>query len=176
MAKLFGLSVTAHASLLNPDARSPNLDTLRRDFGATKPCDAVWYTKTTGFVSINLQLIDIISGTTIWVDRLDDYVQGLRNLQDILSERIVNHLAVQITLEEQALLERHHTDNPEALDLYRQALGRYEVQTCRKPIDAGIRLPRGNGCSAFIVAPQRLAGATASVTRDRANGRRGREW
>jgi adenylate cyclase len=43
-------------------------------------------------------------------------------MQDVLAERIVKYLAVQISPKEHALLKRRHTSNPEALALYRQAL------------------------------------------------------
>jgi adenylate cyclase len=121
LTKLSELSVMAHASLLNLDFRSPDLDTLRREFGATH---ALRGSLEHGGdrIRVNVQLIDIVNRTTIWADRLDGKEQSLLSLQDVLSERIVKHLAIQISPEEQVLLKRHHTDNPEALALYRQAL------------------------------------------------------
>ena len=121
LAKLTGLSVMAHASLLNLDSRLPDLDTLRREFGATHALRGSLEHEGEQ-IRINVQLVDITSGTTIWADRLDSEDRNLLDLQDVLSERIVNHLTVQITPEENALLKRRRSHNPEALALYRQAL------------------------------------------------------
>jgi hypothetical protein len=58
----------------------------------------------------------------IWADRLDGKAQDLLGLQDVLAARIVKHLAVRVSSEEQTLLNQRHSSNPEALALYRQAL------------------------------------------------------
>jgi adenylate cyclase len=121
LAKLSGLSVMAHASLLNLDSRSTDLGTLRREYGATHALRGSLEHQG-DLIRINVQLIDLDTNTTIWADRLDGKAQDLLGMQDILAERIVKYLAVQISPEEHALLKRHYTDNPEALALYRQAL------------------------------------------------------
>lgn len=121
LAKLTGLSVMAHASLLNLDSRLPDLDTLRREFGATHALRGSLEHEGEQ-IRINVQLVDITSGTTIWADRLDSEDRNLLDLQDVLSERIVKHLTIQISPEENALLKRRRSHNPEALALYRQAL------------------------------------------------------
>ena len=121
LAKLTGLSVMAHASLLNLDSRSPDLDTLRREFGATHALRGSLEHEGEQ-IRVNVQLVDITSGTTIWADRLDSEDRNLLDLQDVLSERIVKHLTIQISPEENALLKRRRSHNPEALALYRQAL------------------------------------------------------
>lgn len=121
MAKLSGLSVMAHASLLNLDARSPDLETLRREFGATHALRGSLEHEDDQ-IRVNVQLIDIVNGTTIWADRLDGKTHDLLGLQDVLAARIVKHMAVQVSSEEQALLNQRHSSSPEALALYRQAL------------------------------------------------------
>ena len=121
MAKLSGLSVMAHASLLNLDARSPDLETLSREFGANHALRGSLELEDDQ-IRVNVQLIDIINGTTIWADRLDGKAQDLLGLQDVLAARIVKHLAVRVSSEEQTLLNQRHSSNPEALALYRQAL------------------------------------------------------
>lgn len=121
LAKLSGLSVMAHASLLNLDARSPDLETLSRDFGATHALRGSLEHEN-DLIRVNVQLIDIVNGTTIWADRLDGKAQDLLGLQDVLAARIVKHLAVRVSSEEQTRLNQRHSSNPEALALYRQAL------------------------------------------------------
>ena len=121
LAKLSGLSVMAHASLLNLDARSPDLETLSRDFGATHALRGSLEHEN-DLIRVNVQLIDIVNGTTIWADRLDGKAQDLLGLQDVLAARIVKHLAVRVSSEEQTRLNQRHSSNPEAIALYRQAL------------------------------------------------------
>jgi adenylate cyclase len=121
LVKLSGLSVMAHASLLNLDSQSIDLDSIRRKFGATHALRGS-LEREGDLIRINVQLIEIASSTTIWADRLEGNMQDLPILQDALTEHIVNHLAIQVSAEERALFKRHHSSNPEALALYRHAL------------------------------------------------------
>jgi TolB-like protein/Tfp pilus assembly protein PilF len=121
LAKLSGLSVMAHASLLNMDSRSTDLSAMRREFGATHALRGSLQLRG-DLVRVNVQLIDIAKSTTIWADRLDGEVQDLLTLQDVLADRIVDQLAVTVTPDENTLFKRRHSSNPEALALYRQAL------------------------------------------------------
>jgi adenylate cyclase len=120
LAKLSGLSVMAHASLLNIDSRTANLDAIRHEFGATHALRGSLELRG-DLIRVNVQLIDLARNTTIWADRLDGEVRDLLALQDVLAQRIVQHLAVAVTPEEDAQFRRRHASNPEALALYRQA-------------------------------------------------------
>jgi len=121
MAKLSGLSVMAHASLLNLDERSVNLGAIRHDFGATHALRGS-LEREDDLIRVNVQLVDLDNNTTLWADRLDGNVQNILDLQDVLADRIVNHLAVNVSRYENTRLSKHHTGNPEAFALYRQAL------------------------------------------------------
>jgi len=121
MAKLSGLSVMAHASLINLDPRSPDLNRLKREFGATHVLRGSLEHENDQ-IRVNVQLVDIDDGTTVWAERLDSEAKSLLELQDVLSERIITHLTIQTSPAELALLKRHHASSPEALALYRQAL------------------------------------------------------
>ena len=121
MAKLSGLSVMAHASLMNLDPRSPDLNRLKREFGATHVLRGSLEHENDQ-IRVNVQLVDIADGATIWAERLDREVKSLLELQDVLSERIIRHLTIHTSPAERALLKRHHASSPEALALYRQAL------------------------------------------------------
>jgi adenylate cyclase len=121
MTKLSGLSVMAHTSLLNLNKGPDDLSAIKRDFGATHALRGS-LEREDDLIRVNVQLVDIATSTTVWADRLDGKVGNLLNLQDILAEKIVNHLAVQVSQDEYTLLKKHHTRNLEALALYRQAL------------------------------------------------------
>jgi len=121
LAKLSGLSVMAHASLLQLDRQSIKLDTLSQDYGATHALRGSLESEGE-LIRVNVQLVDIASNTTIWADRLDGTVRNMLDIQDVLAERIVNQLAIQVSPDEIELLNKRHSNNPEALALYRNAL------------------------------------------------------
>jgi adenylate cyclase len=121
MTKLSGLSVMAHTSLLNLDKRSGDLNTIRRDFGATHALRGS-LERENDLIRVNVQLVDIATSTTVWADRLDGNVDNLLDLQDVFADKIVNRLAVQVSQDEYTHLRNRHTRNPEVLALYRQAL------------------------------------------------------
>jgi TolB-like protein len=121
MTKLSGLSVMAHTSLLNLNERSDDLGAIKRDFGATHALRGS-LEREDNLIRVNVQLVDIATSTTVWADRLDGNVDNLLDLQDVFAERIVNHLAVQVSQDEYRHLRKRHTRNPEVLALYRQAL------------------------------------------------------
>ena len=121
LSTLSGLSVMAHASLLNLDSQAADLKELRREYGATHALRGS-LERQGDLIRVNVQLIDIATSKTIWGDRLDTRMQELLILEDVLTERIVKYLSVQIPQQERALVKRRHSSSPEALALYRQAL------------------------------------------------------
>lgn len=121
LTKLSGLSVMAHASLLNLDFESSGLDQIKEMYGATHILRGSME-RQNDRIRVNVQLIDTDTKSTIWADRLDAGIADLLTFQDRLTKRIVNHLATHISPEEQDRVKQYHSGNPEALVLYRQAL------------------------------------------------------
>jgi len=120
LTKLSGLSVMAHASLLNLAPGAANLGAIERQFGATHALRGS-LERDGGQIRVNVQLIDIMNDATIWADRFDGKVTEPLALQDTLADRVAKHLAVEVSPKERMLLERHHTTSPDAFALYRQA-------------------------------------------------------
>ncbi len=121
MAKLSDLSVMAHASLMKLDPRSPDLNRLKQEFGATHALRGSLEHEDDQ-IRVNVQLVNIDDGTTIWAERLDSEAKNLLDLQDVLSKRIIKYLTIHTSPAERARLERHHASSAVALALYRQAL------------------------------------------------------
>ncbi|MCP4433563.1 MAG: hypothetical protein GY806_21505, partial [Gammaproteobacteria bacterium] len=67
-------------------------------------------------VRINTQLIDGSSGGQIWAERYDGDLEDVFELQDRVTEKIINALAMQLTEPERQLLASAETSNPEAYD------------------------------------------------------------
>jgi len=121
LTKISGLSVMAHASLLSLDPGAVDLGTIGSQFGATHALRGS-LERDGERIRINVQLIDIKTNATIWADRFDGKVTEPLALQDALADRIVRFFAVEVSPDERALLERRHTNSPDAFALYRQAL------------------------------------------------------
>src|SRR5262245_33740242 len=77
-------------------------------------------------VPITTQLIDATTGYHLWSEQYDRPLQGLFALQDEIVQRIVTTLKLQLTLQEQGIIVRKHTDN---LDAYDAALRAVEYLT-----------------------------------------------
>jgi DNA-binding winged helix-turn-helix (wHTH) protein/TolB-like protein/Flp pilus assembly protein TadD len=74
--------------------------------------------KTSERVRVTVRLVKVSDGQTLWADKFDERLSDIFALQDSISERVATAMAVKLTGEERQLLTRHHTDNPEAYQLY----------------------------------------------------------
>jgi TolB-like protein/Tfp pilus assembly protein PilF len=73
-------------------------------------------------VRINAQLIDASSGHHLWAERFDRELVDIFKLQDEVSRKIVDTLAVKLTRVEQRLLDRDRPADPQAYDMLLQGL------------------------------------------------------
>lgn len=69
-------------------------------------------------VRINAQLVDAESGRNVWAERYDGTFSDVFALQDRVTGRIVDALAVELTPSEQMRQARAETDSPEAYDAF----------------------------------------------------------
>jgi tetratricopeptide (TPR) repeat protein len=67
---------------------------------------------------VNVRLISVNDGTTLWADIFDEKFTDIFDVQDRISERLSSALALRLTAEEKRLLARRYTDNSEAYQLY----------------------------------------------------------
>ena len=74
-------------------------------------------------VRVRLQMISVASGAPFWGDTFDEKYGDLFALQDSISARVANALAVEITNEEKQRMQRHPTENTAAYEAFLQ--GRY---------------------------------------------------
>jgi TolB-like protein/DNA-binding winged helix-turn-helix (wHTH) protein/Flp pilus assembly protein TadD len=73
-------------------------------------------------VRINVQLIDATTGYHVWSEQYDRPLTDIFALQDEIVRKIVTTLRLQLTLQEQGLIVRKHTDNVEAYDAFLRGL------------------------------------------------------
>jgi len=123
LANLSGLSVMAHASMLelNRGEEPPSIQTLRANLGATHVLRGRLAREDQTLV-LSVQLIDTGNGETLWADRFSRPEGGILSLEEELAQRIVEKLSVAIHPEERKKLAQSRASSPEALVLYRQAL------------------------------------------------------
>ena len=81
---------------------------------------------------VTAQLLDVISGDILWCDRIDAVGEDILALQDIIAQRILEGLRLELSTGEQEKLGRRATDNAEAYEEYlrgRDNFGRFIFRT-----------------------------------------------
>ena len=69
-------------------------------------------------IRVNVALIKVADGATIWADTFDKKFTDIFVVQDSIATSIVTALALNLNSEERTRLERRYTSNPDALDYY----------------------------------------------------------
>jgi adenylate cyclase len=69
-------------------------------------------------VRIVAQLVDTTTDAHVWSERYDRPLKDLFALQDEIVQKIVTTLKLQLSLQEQGVIVRKHTDNLEAYDAF----------------------------------------------------------
>lgn len=81
---------------------------------------------------VTAQLLDVLSGEILWSDRIDAEGNDILALQDLIAQRILNGLRLELSETEQEKLGRRPTDNPQAWEEYlrgRDNFGRFIFRT-----------------------------------------------
>jgi DNA-binding winged helix-turn-helix (wHTH) protein/TolB-like protein/Flp pilus assembly protein TadD len=75
-------------------------------------------------IRVTVQLLRVRDGQPLWAQAFDENYTNIFAVEDAISERVVQALAVNLASQEEVQMERHYTDN---IDAYRSYLeGRYE--------------------------------------------------
>jgi TolB-like protein/Flp pilus assembly protein TadD len=69
-------------------------------------------------IRVNVTLIKVADGTTLWADTFDKNFTDIFVVQDSIATSIVNALALNLNSEERTRLVKRYTSNPDALDYY----------------------------------------------------------
>ena len=69
-------------------------------------------------IRVNVTLIRVADGTTLWADTFDKNFTDIFVVQDSIATSIVNALALNLTSEERTRLRKRYTSNPDAYDYY----------------------------------------------------------
>jgi tetratricopeptide (TPR) repeat protein len=87
---------------------------------------------------VNMQLVRVADGATLWTDSFDGQLTDLFALQDSMSSRVSHAMALKLLSHETQRIEKRHTNNAEAYEAYLK--GRYfwnksTEESIRKAID-----------------------------------------
>lgn len=77
-------------------------------------------------IRVTVRLIQVSDATQVWASQFDEKITDIFRVQDSISERVTEVLAVKLTGEEKERLTRSYTDNTEAYQLY--LIGRYHLK------------------------------------------------
>ena len=80
-------------------------------------------------VRINAQLIDAATGGHLWAERYDGTLDDVFALQDRITRKIVEALALHLTADEEQRLAARGTDNPAAYDSFLKGWDHYVERT-----------------------------------------------
>ncbi len=72
-------------------------------------------------IRVTTQLVDAATGSQVWAERYDRELKDIFAVQDEITRKVVNELAVKIAWGEMWRLESQGTDNYEAFDYYMQS-------------------------------------------------------
>ncbi|HJQ25114.1 MAG TPA: winged helix-turn-helix domain-containing protein [Blastocatellia bacterium] len=76
-------------------------------------------------VRVTVQLVSVGENRHLWGETFDEKFTDMLALEDSISERVADALALRLSGSERARLAKHYTDNPEAYQLYLK--GRYHA-------------------------------------------------
>ncbi|MFN0115065.1 MAG: adenylate/guanylate cyclase domain-containing protein [Paracoccaceae bacterium] len=117
LSKVGGLMVIARNSSFAYKGKAPDIRVVGRELGVTSVLEGS-IRKGGNRVRINAQLIDARNGAHLWADRFDRDLTDIFEVQDEVTQRIVEALRVTLKPAEKALLAEAPTRSVEAHDLF----------------------------------------------------------
>jgi len=115
LSRLSGLFVIARTSSFTYEGKAVKVEDIGRELGVQYVLEGS-VRKADHRVLITSQLVETLTGHHVWAERYNRPLQDLFALQEEVRRKIVAHLAVKLTNEEEAWWERTYTRNPEAYD------------------------------------------------------------
>ena len=128
LSKLSGLFVIARNSTFTYKGKSVKVRQVAEELGVRYVLEGS-VRRDGERVRINAQLIDAMTGGHLWAERYDASLSDVFAVQDDVTERIVEALAVELTPQEMQRVGRIGTDSIASYDAYLQGLSFYYRRT-----------------------------------------------
>jgi adenylate cyclase len=120
LSKVSGMFVVSRNSSFTFKGRPVDIREVARRLGVRYVLEGS-VRKAGSRVRINVQLIDAINDRHLWAERYDGTVENVFELQDDVGAKVVSALSVRLRGDEGARLQRVHTHNLNAYELYVRA-------------------------------------------------------
>jgi adenylate cyclase len=135
LSKISGLFVIARNSTFVYKNRSVDVTRVAEELGVKFVLEGS-VRRSGDQVRINAQLIDAETGGHLWADRYDGTAGDIFALQDRVTARVVESLALVLTKTEAAAVEARETDDPVAHDAFLQGLSHMRQRNPRSFAEA----------------------------------------
>jgi TolB-like protein/Tfp pilus assembly protein PilF len=117
LSRISNLFVIARNSAFTYKGKAVKVQDVSREMGVRYVLEGS-VRKAADHVRITAQLIEATTAEHLWSQRYDRPLQDIFALQDEIVEKIVTTLKLQLTVQEQGVIVRKHTDNLEAYDAF----------------------------------------------------------
>jgi TolB-like protein/class 3 adenylate cyclase len=121
LSKLSDLALISRSTVAGYKGRNVDIREIGRDLGASYVIEGS-VRKSGDQVRINVQLNDVITGSSLWAERYDESESNIFNLQNRILSKIVNSLALTLSEQERRRLAFRGTESVVAHDLYLKGL------------------------------------------------------
>jgi len=113
LSKISGLFVIARNSVFRYKGKPVDVKKVSRELGVRHVLEGS-VRKAGDQVRINAQLIDATTGGHLWAERYDGKMDDIFSLQDKITQKIIEALAVKLTVDAKGAIPKKETDNIEA--------------------------------------------------------------
>jgi len=113
LSKISGIFVIGRNSTFTYKGKPTKIRQVAEDLGVRYILEGS-VRKAENTVRINAQLIDAIVGDHVWAERYDEQLDNIFEVQDNITQKIVEMLAVKLTIEEMQTIPKRETDSLEA--------------------------------------------------------------
>lgn len=122
LAQVEGLNVVGRTSSFRFKGRNIPLDQLGAELGVRSVVEGSLRRSEAG-LRVDVRLVNVADGYQVWAEQFDRSLVDAVTVQAEIARAVVGALRMRLLTTGEARLTRHHTDNPEAHDLYLR--GRY---------------------------------------------------
>lgn len=117
LSKLKDMRVISRTTSMQYKGTTKDIKTIGRENGVNYIVEGS-VRKHGSNLRITSQFIDANYDTHLWAETYRGSIDDIFDIQEMVSEKIVQALKIQLTREEQAMLGKRYTDNTEAYELY----------------------------------------------------------
>jgi len=121
LSQLSSLFVIARNSAFTYKGKAVNVRNVGRELGVRYVLEGS-VRRANDQVRITAQLVEAPTGSHIWAERYDRSLKDIFALLDDIVQQIVTTLRLQLTLQEQGISVRKHTNNMDAYDAFLQGM------------------------------------------------------